>query len=474
MAVVFLVIGNISAIVMGLIVRKLIDMLGGKPLYLIFFGFLCVAIILIIVSPPLVGIGSLIFLAVLFFVYNFGIAGGSNSAQSYFYTMTDVNEQLNLGLFNNVVGGAAGALGSIVGGVLLGSMETVLSNPTNAFRIFYAVVLVLLLACFPIILKLKNDGRFSVKSALEIFLSRKNLRAVALLHKLDTSTTPGEEVKAIDSLAESNSPVAVKDLIDKLTSPRFYIRSRTLRALEILPLTGEVAEALINEVKRHTFTTAHIAARIMGRKGIKKGIKVLRQSLSSEDYLLQAEATLALARLGDNQSIPEIEEVLSASRIPLVRIYAAAALEILKSTASLPYLFDSLGQDDAPPYFRDEIILSIAGILGIGNWFFDLYSQFLAHSRSASKSLIDYLIDCGAPSDDVDEMSDILQSLHSDRDSFAKTIAARLAGKHGEANEYIPLLVEVAENPALMRFERLAFLLMAILTRLECGSKLTD
>ncbi len=469
MVVLFLVIGNISVIMMGLIVRRLIDTLGGKPLYLVFFGFLCVAVILIVVSPPLDGLSALVFLGVLFFVYNFGLSGGNNSAQSYFYAMTNINEQLNFGILNQLVSGTAAAVGSIAGGMLLGGMESSLSNPTNAFRIFYGIVLVLLLGCFPIILKLKNDGRFSVRAALEIFLSRKNLRTVALLYQLDTSTTAEEEAKAIDSLAESDSPLAVKDLLEKLTSPRFYIRSRALRALENLPLTGEVADALIIQVKRHAFTTGHTAARIMGRKGIRKGLPVLRESLFSEDYRLQAEATLALARLGDRQSIPKIEEVLSRSRIPLVQIYASTALEILGSTSSLPHLFNTLSQGDPPPYFRDEIILSIAGILGIGNWFFDLYSQFLSHARTGSKNLLDYMKDCGVDAETLIEMSDIMQTLQSDRSSYSRKIASRLKNNHENANEFIPVLISVAEDITLMRFDRLAYLMAAILARLECG-----
>ena len=474
MVVLFLVIGNISAIAMGLMVRKLIDTLGGKPLYLLFSAVLSIAVILIIASPPFTGLSALIFLGVLFFLYSFGLAGGGSSAQSYFYTMTNTDEQLNLGLLNQVVSGAAGAVGSIVGGVFLGSMETAFSDPANAFRIFYAAVLILVLGCFPIILKLKNDGRFSVRTALEMFLSRKNLRAVALLHKLDISTTADEEARAIDSLAQSDSSVAVKDLLDRLTSPRFYIRSRALRALENLPLSGEVADALVTEVKRHAFTTGHTAARIMGRKGIKKGVKVLRQSLSSEDYLLQAEATLALARLEDRQSIPRIEEVLNRSRIPLVRIYAAAALEILKSTKSLPYLFDALGQGEAPPYFRDELILSIAGILGIGDWFYDFYSQFLDNARTGISGIIDYMKDGGLDSGTLSEMSDTVRALQPNRSLFCSKVASKLLGKHADANEFIPMLLTVAKDDTLMRFDRLAFLMAAILARLECGGEFGD
>ncbi|MBN1685029.1 MAG: MFS transporter [Spirochaetales bacterium] len=470
LVVLFLVIGNLSVIIMGLIARKLIDRLGAKALYLIFLGILCVAVILIIGSPPLGKIGVFVFLGLLFFLYNFGQVGGANSQQNYFYTITDTNERLNFGLLNHVLSGTAGAVGSIAGGLLLHGMEATLPNPVNAFRFFYLIILLLLLACFPLIIKLRNVGAFSIRSALEIFLSLKNLRTIALLHKLDTSTTVDEEARVIDSLAESDSPVAVKDILARLTSPRFFIRSRALRALENLPLTDEVADALITQVRRHAFTTAHTAARIMGRKKVEKGVRVLRQSLSSEDYLLQAEATLALAHLGDRQSIPKIESILSNSRVPLVQIYAAAALDIMKSTSSLPYLFNAMNQKNSPPYFRDEIILSIADLLGIGDWFYGFYSQFLDHALDGIEGIIDYMKDCGVDPETLSTVSDIIRTLQSNRRAFSRRMAERLSNQHGDSGEIITHLIDIARNGSLMRFDRLAFLMAAVLARLECGA----
>ncbi len=468
LVVLFLVIGNLSVITMGLIARRLVDRLGAKTLYLIFLGILGIAVILIIASPPLGGIWMFVFLGFLFFLYNFGQVGGANTAQNYFYTITDTSERLNLGLLNYVLSGSAGAVGSLAGGLLLSGMEAALPNPVNAFRFFYIIVLLLLIACYPLIFKLRNDGTFSVRSALEIFLSLKSLRTIALLHRLDTSKTPSEEAKVIDSLAESDSAVAVNDLLDRLTSPRFFIRSRALRALENLPLTDEMADALIIQVKNHAFTTAHTAARIMGRKKITQGVRVLRQSLSSEDYLLKAEATLALAHLGDRESIPAIESILSRSRIPLVRIYAAAALDILESTESLPYLFNALRQRSSPPYFRDEIILSIADLLGIGDWFYGYYSQFLEQARSGITGIIDYMHDCGVDPERLSAISDIIQALQSNNRYFSRRIADFLSKEHGDSGEIVEQLVAVARDGALMRLPRLAFLMAAILARLEC------
>lgn len=467
-AILFLVVGNIGAIAMGILVRKLIDRLGAKPLYIVFLGVLCLSIIPILISPSLESVPKYIFLGALFFFYNFGFIGGVNSAQNYFFAITNATEHLNLGLLYNVVGGAAGTVGSLAGGALLNGFDSLFDSEIHSFRALYGLVFVLLIFSFPLLLRLKNVGRFSVRSALEVLLSRKDMKAVALLHKLDTTRTVGEELKVIESLAVSDSAVPVTDLLEKLKSPRFYVRSRALRALEMLPLSEKVGEALITEVKSHGFTTAHVAARIMGRKAIRQGIGELRKALGSSDYLLQAEAMLALARLGDRSSIENIEAALAEGAPALVQIYAAAALEILQSVPSIPALLGALKQSVSPPYLRDELILSLSGILGIEDWFYEYYSQFLEMARKGLNALSDYMEDFDLDVGKRKLIGRMLELLLSDRGAFGDVIAeAYTAVDTGDA-PYMEYFQVAFKDADLLRLDRFAFFLCAVLIRLEC------
>ena len=468
LVVYLLVVGNFGAIMMGIAVRKLIDRMGPKPLYIVFQGILCISIIAIIISPSLPSAYSLLFLALLFFLYNFGLAGGMNAAQNYFYAVTDTTEHLNLGLLYNVVGGLSSTISSLVGGVVLGSFQSTFVLEVNAFRSLYGIVFVVLLVCFPLLLKLKNSGQFTVRSAFAVLLSRKDLRAVALLHKLDKTKTTEEEVQVIDSLADLDSPVTVADLLTKLKSPRFYVRSRALRALERQSIDDRLAEVLISEVKNHAFTTANVAARILGRRGIKRGTKILRASLDSNDYLLVSESMLALARLGDERSITKFENILKSSSNPLVQIYAAASLDILSSIKSLPALFEALKQPDPPPYLRDEIILSIAGILDLSDWFYDYYSQFLEKSKTGAGALAGYAKDAMRDSEDLLFVEGLLSRMLDNRLAFGSDIQRRYEALITPEREYLRAFYHAAADNQLLRFDRVAFLLAAVLVKYMC------
>ncbi len=468
----FLVVGNLGAVAMGYFARKVIDRLGAKPLYFIFFGVLGVSMAPILVSPRLDMVGARVFLAVLFFLFNFGLVGGANTGQSYFFAITNAAEHMNLGILYNVVSGVGGALGSFLAGSLLGVFESMFARPAFSFRLMYGVVLALVAAGFPLLARLKNDGRFSVRHALEIFLSRKDLKAVALLQKLDTSATVRDEAAVIDSLGNLDSTVPVEDLLAKTHSPRFYIRSRALRALENLPPDRRITDTLISEVRNHPYTTSYIAARILGRRGSVEAVSVLRRSLGSPDYLLQGEAALALARLGDRSSISRIEAILESSDNPLVQIYAASALEILRSTGSVPALLRALRRRDPPPYLRDEIILSIAGVTGMGDWFYPLYSEFLERGRGGVAALLSALKDCGVAPETGRMLAEAITSMLKSRESFGERIAEffnRCTGISGGIGaNVVPELAAAARETGLLRFDRFAFLLAATAVHLAC------
>ena len=106
-------------------------------------------------------------------------------------------------------------------------------------------------------------------------------------------------------------------------------------------------------------------------------VPALRKAALAEDYMLQASAVVALARLGDRDSIGLIEGFLASSRIPRVRISSAFALEILQSRESVPTLVSCLRTERDPAFVSDELVLSTAAILGMMPAFYAMYAAFL-------------------------------------------------------------------------------------------------
>lgn len=233
-------------------------------------------------------------------------------------------------------------------------------------------------------------GAYSVRSSLSFIFSPRDLKAITLLKKLGKSKTEFQEQKVIKALGESQSSLSSDELIQKLASPRFTVRAEALRALNYIPPDRAVENALISEVKNHQFTTAYMAAEILGERGIRKGIKALRNALDSQDFFLCGKVMVALARLGDRESLTNIETLIRISQNPRIIIHGARALEVFRSSSSIPLLISKLKQKTFP-YVRDEIILSISEILGMGDFFYPPYNEFLTRNRAGVSALKDII-----------------------------------------------------------------------------------
>jgi hypothetical protein len=71
-----------------------------------------------------------------------------------------------------------------------------------------------------------------------------------------------------------------------------------------------------------------------------------------------------------------VESMLMRNTNPRVKISAAYALQLFNSRDSLPILVAGLRKDDPAAFVSDEIILAIAGIIGVMGEFYPLYSAF--------------------------------------------------------------------------------------------------
>jgi hypothetical protein len=288
------------------------------------------------------------------------------------------NKTLDLSVIYYFAYGLGGAVGSGSSGLLLDLFHSLGLTTINSYRLLYAIICATLIAALLGMRSLKRLGSASVSQSLGVMFSARDLRAFDLMSRLDRSSSPEEEIRLIQELGRSGSLHAQDELLSYLSSPRFEVRMEALVALEAAPrLAGKATRPLIKEVETHAFSTAYVAARILGKHQKAEAIPVLRKALEVEDYMLQGAAAMALARIGDSESIPLIESVLMRSPNPRVRISAASALELFHSKSSLPVLISCLRYNDPPAFVSDEIILAMAEIIGITQDFYPLYCTFI-------------------------------------------------------------------------------------------------
>ena len=456
------VVGSVGALLMALASGFLIDRVGAKPLYFVFTSILTITLLAIVLSPPLAGVGVWLFAAALFLFNNMGQFGILNASQTYFLAAIRREQRLNLGVIYYMTLGVAGGIGSLAGGALLDALGTRFAAPA-AFRLYFGLCAAIFLGLLAFITRLENLGAYPLADALGMIISPRDLRAIGLLHRLGRTRTLAEEKDTLRALAGSPSSLSVEEVLSRLSSPRFSVRAEALQALATLPVEEAVIQALVSEVKNHAFTTAAQAAEILGQRRVAQGVPALRRALQSRDYILASAAITALARLDDRDSLPAIREALRQAANPHLAIHAASALEVLQDPGSVPVLLDRLRKKN-PPFLRDELLLALAGVLGMGDWFYPTYSEYLDKASIGLSLLRDR---AGEP-----ESSRIPRSLLeellgrfplSDKAYFASLAAELLTHLPVVVSgvDLAPTLAEAIVDPRLARLERFCFLIAA-------------
>ena len=387
-AMLFTVVANLGAILMGLIAQVVLDRLGAKPLILIFISVFFVSLVAVAAIPQVAPPVLYFFVGALFFVSAFGSTGGENASQSYFYSLVRPDQAVNMGIVYFVTLGIGGSLGSPVAGFVIDFLSSNTGLAVgDVYRVFFAVGAVLLLVVILSMSRINRLGSVSVRSALSVIFSVRDLRAINLVQRLDKTGGIHEERTVLRRLKKTGAEISVDDVLYRLESPSYLIRLEALGTLQAMPVTTAMTKALMRVVKTQVFTTAHFAARILGDRGVTEAKHLLRETLRSEDYLLAGESVLSLAKLGDKASIKEIELLLKVSENPRLLLHSVVALRILESVASTPVLLDLLSRQQMDSYLGEEIIVSLSGVLGIEGRFFPLYRRFLSDEQEGLEHL---------------------------------------------------------------------------------------
>ena len=92
----------------------------------------------------------------------------------------------------------------------------------------------------------------------------------------------------------------------------------------------DLAPALINELRQHGSTTAHLAADLAGQKGITEAIPTLRESLGSQDLFLASKAMEALGRNPEAGDQIRQNMILAIAFAEAIAIYALVVAVIIK------------------------------------------------------------------------------------------------------------------------------------------------
>jgi HEAT repeat protein len=375
------VFGGLGNLMIGLLIKFLVERIGVKPIYI------CCNILGLIGMIPVVffPVGSidavytvLLSLAFIFFILNFGFLGAEGIAQTYFLALIPRERMLDMGILYFFVFGVAGAAGSFLAGLFL-DMFTAFGIPQFfAFKVLFSLLIIITIVILFLQRNLSPLGSLPFKGALEVMFSYRDLKAITLLDRLNKTEGAEEQEALLGALHNTPSQLSVNGLLARAKSPRLSIRTESVRALETLDTLSENTErALISDIVNNPYTTAYISARILGNHECTSAIPLLREVALSDDYMLAGESMIALARIKDNAFRPQLEEIIDNTQNPRLKIMGVEALGIYRSSYSIPVLMDILRQQNPPPYLRDEVVLAVASILGTSKQFYPLLVRYL-------------------------------------------------------------------------------------------------
>jgi len=377
----YAVFGSLGALVIGLLVKFLVDRIGIKPLYV-----LCACLGVVGMAPILFVPASLgeqipqviLFLTFLSFLVNFAFLGAEGISQTYFLALVPQEFMLDMGILYFFAFGIAGTGGSFLAGLFLDAAGGLGLSSLASYRILYALLIIIVFAALALQRKLAPLGSLPLRGAMEVIFSPRDLRAIALLDRLKKTEGAEEEEELLEALHDTPSQLAIAGLLERARAPRLSVRLEALRAIEALPALNEDAErALMEDLIRNPYTTAYISARILGNHDAVAAIPVLRELAGSDDYMLAGEAIIALAKMGDQAFRPTIEELVARTENPRLKIMGVQAFGIYRSPNSLPVLLDILKGENPPPYLRDEVSLAMAAIVNLQNSFYPLLVRYL-------------------------------------------------------------------------------------------------
>ena len=378
----YAVFGGLGNLMVGLLIKFLVDRIGAKPIFSICVIIGIVSMIPILFFPASMGENFTtitLFLTFLFFLMNFGWLGSEGIMQTYFLGLVNPEQMMDMGMLYFLGFGVAGAGGSFLSGVFLDTVTAMSGSSFLSFKILYLVLIVISGITLLQMRKLMPMGALPFRGALEVMFSYRDLRAISLLEKLNKTSDSSEEEAILEALQETPSRLAIKGLLTRAKSPRLAVRMESIRAIDALDnLNEDVEQALMNDIVYNPYTTAYLSARAIGNHGVFQANALLRELAVSNDYMLAGEAIIALAKLGDHAFRPQIEQIITATKNPRLKIMGVEAFGIYGSPNSITVLLDILRGANPPPYLRDAVVLAMASILDIQNKFYPLLVRFLA------------------------------------------------------------------------------------------------
>ena len=353
-SLILLIGGVFSSVINGMIA----DQVGPRPILLLSTAGLLLPAGMWAVAPE---IFSPLLVGVAFFIAGyckFGIIVGLNH---YFLSSIGDTDRVGSALFIRVFSGvAAGLSGTVIGGGLLSWLEFSGFSGMDGYRLYFRIIIGVLVVMIFLVRSLEKLNEWPLTNVISLFMAPRDLYAIHVLNRLRNQDDSGEDARTVKRLGTIGSTIPETELREQLDSPLLTVRVNALQALGNMSFSRKTEDAVLNQLSCGEHTTAWIAAEIVGKHQIKRGVELLRWGLGSSDHFLQGKCMVALVRLGDTASYAQIVSLFKSSDNPRIIIHGAKALSLMEDVSVLTVILRKSIDPELPASVVDEVLTAAA------------------------------------------------------------------------------------------------------------------
>ncbi len=366
-----------------------LDRVGPRPLILLYTSAQFVVIILWTIAPR----QDVFFHLMLIFLLAGGASAGIQTAlQNYFLNQTPNTYRLNASILLNMLTGLiTGLMGTLVGGGLLKLFRHLNFDGLEIYRHYFMVIIFFQGLVMFQVYRLKSLTTMRLRALLRILFSLRQWKAMYTLRQLTHSTNEQSDLFFMRQLKRFRSNLSEPTLVKYLSSPRSLVRMEAIRVLRQLEFSETTAALLIHDLPRSEFTSAFLAAEVLGEHHIRSAIPELRRALNSPDIFLQGKAMVALVRLEDVASFPQIIEMFRSTYNPRLIIHGGHALALIKNPELSGMIVEKIIATAQSSSLAQELLFCLAELWHVGDRFYQLFHLFKRDHQAGEEALSAYL-----------------------------------------------------------------------------------
>ncbi len=234
--------------------------------------------------------------------------------------------------------------------------------------------------------QVRGDSGVSTGQFAGLFLQGNPIRAFESMIRYHRAQDERSTVFMTARMGQTQSHLAVDELLDALRDPRFNVRYEAIISIARMHPDPRLTDALIAVMRGKSPALSVIAAWALGRSGDERALPPLREGLDARYKSIQAHSARSLATLGDREAIPQLLTRLeNESDYGLKIAYASSLGKLQASEATEALLAMLAGASDE--ITRMELALAVARTVtrtaGDEHYFIQLVRQTRGESGTA-------------------------------------------------------------------------------------------